>query len=678
MDLVAVCDRAVSRAQHTARLYSIPGVFDSLDAMLRSGLDAVHVLLPANAHIDSTRAILESGRHAFVEKPMGLQGADCRALVDLARQSRLRLAVNHNFLFLPSVERLRQDATDGTLGRIDHLAVNWLYPLGLVQSGPFDSWMLREPRNLFFELGPHLVSMMLDLVGVPERLHVIVGRPIDLPGGGRVFRHWRVSAEKGDTAIDLMLSVVPGMVDRSVNVRAHAANARVDLDRDLYVRDEPSGAALLFDNYMGPRRVAAQIRRGARETFIRAMKGTLAKAPAANPFTLSIGRSVERFYVTLAGEQDSRLEASFGTDVIEQCARIVAAAGIDARVSVAASQPKPRPAARSEVLVIGGTGFIGRHLVQRLIAKGCSVRVATRSSTSAQAALDGMPVEIVAGDLADAKFLDLALDGIETVYDLAKANGKTWDDYYRQDVLVTRNIAERAAALGVRRFIYTGTIDSYYSGGAGDVITSDTPLDPAIAERNHYARSKAACESILVAMHRAGKLPLVILRPGIVIGEGCPPAHWGVGEFLSETRMQFWGDGQHPLPFVLVEDVVDALVRALDTPGIEGQAFLLTDEPLLSGQDYVDQVGRAMGVRLRARPTSAWHLYLADLMKETVKHLIRHPNRRRPSYRDWKSRSHRARYDSSKTREMLGWQPAGSREALIARGIVAPVNQSLR
>ena len=57
---------------------------------------------------------------------------------------------------------------------------------------------------------------------------------------------------------------------------------------------------------------------------------------------------------------------------------------------------------------------------------------------------------------------------------------------------------------------------------------------------------------------------------------------------------------------------------------------------------------------------------------------MRHPNRRRPTYRDWDSRSHRARYDNSKAKDVLGWRPAATREALIERGIVAAVREAIR
>ena len=108
---------------------------------------------------------------------------------------------------------------------------------------------------------------------------------------------------------------------------------------------------------------------------------------------------------------------------------------------------------------------------------------------------------------------------------------------------------------------------------------------------------------------------------------------------------------------------------------IAGQAFLLTDEPLLSGRDYVDIISKESGTKLRAEPTPIWKFFIVDSFKEGAKNLIKHPNRKIPSYRDWDSRSHRARYSSAKTKEVLGWQPAGTKEKLIENGILAAVRE---
>jgi predicted dehydrogenase len=679
--LKAVCDVSRSRAAAAASAYGIPSMFTSLGDMLSAGVDAVHVLVPPQLHTELAGQVLQAGVHALIEKPMGLSSAACTEIADQAQDKGLCLGVSHNFLFMPAYERLRELLRDGTIGRLDHVSLRWLYPLGLVQFGPFNNWILRAEPNVLFELGSHLAAFMVDLVGMPEALHAVAANPIELPGAQRVFRHWSVVAHRGSTSVSLQLSATPGQIDRSVNVRGYAACARMDFERNTLLLEESVVNSGLFDALRQGRASGRSMQSQAWANFRRQFAGTLRKGPQANPFYESVGNAVAAFYRGLdAGQLDSRLDARFGARVIGVCEQIMQIAGV-------AATPRPlqvAPAATkaATVLVIGGTGFIGKRLVRALLAAGHGVRVLSRSRATAAFELEGLPVDVAEGGLHDAAAVSRAMQGIEVVYHLGKATGQRWQDYVEQDVEPTRVAAQCALDAGVRRFIYTGTIDSYDSAREGSVIDGLTPVDSRIGTRNHYAHSKAECERVLMEMHRnvgkGGSLPLVIFRPGIVIGEGAPPAHWGVGMFHSDSRVQYWGDGNNKLPLVLVDDVASALVLALDAPNIEGRSFLLTDDPLLTAREYVDAVSRYSHTRMRAVPTPIWRFALLDAAKELVKHAIGHPNRKRPSYHDWACRRHSARYDSTSTREALGWKPAGTREALIELGIEAAVRRYMR
>ena len=679
VEIGAVCDVSNARAAQAAAAFGIPQVFTALEQLLDSDCHVVHVLLPPFMHEEAAQRILCAGKHVFVEKPMGLSSEACRSLADLADERGLRLGVNHNFLFLPGYEALRRDASDGTLGALDHLTVNWLFTLGLIQAGPYDNWILGAEGNMLFELGSHVAAFASDLLGPLDEIRAVAAHPLELPGRQRVFRHWNAIGARGSTSVALNISVTPGQPDRSVHLRGSAAAAHLDFERDLYWLEQVRSNSAIFDQLHAARVQSRQIAGQGWRNLRKYLGATLARSPHNAAFQDSMSGSIATFYRTLHGAPDRRLDARFGADVIELCEQIVASAGAQPasppRAIVTEDVP---PVARPSVLVVGGTGFIGRRLVEVLARRGVGVRILTRNTRSARLALSGTAVEIVQGTHDDPAALARALDGIEVVYHLAKATGQRWQDYLDGDVEPTRVLAETALAHGVRRFIYTGTIDSHYSADRADVIDSDTPLDPKTARRNFYARSKAACESLLVRMHKERGLPLVIFRPGIVIGAGSPPSHWGVGMFHSDTRAQLWGDGDTRLPLVLVDDVAEGLALGLDAPGIEGQSFLLTDEPVLTAREYVAELESATRTRLSAAPTPIWRFFVLDLAKEGVKHLIRHPNRRIPSYRDWNCRAHRARYDSRKTREVLGWQPAGKREAIVARGIAAAVRQHFR
>jgi predicted dehydrogenase/nucleoside-diphosphate-sugar epimerase len=672
--LQAVADTSLPRAEDAARQFGFAHAFGSVHEIAGSDCDVVHVLVPPFLHVEIAEKLLNAGKSVFVEKPMGLSGAECRRLGALADAKGLRLGVNHNFLFLPGYERLRSAVRDGEIGRLDQISCSWHYELPQLSGGPFDVWMLSAPANLFFEIGPHLAGFILDLAGDVKTAAAVANRPVDLPTGQRAFRSWSVIGEGERANFTLSLSIKRGQEDRLVRVRGSGGSAQLDFGRDIYWEERAGSANPIFDSFAIAKSIGRQASRlaqvGRRRRIVAALRRSLDSAP----FSESMVRSIARFYVT--ADVDERHHWSFGARVIEFCEEVTRQAGARAPSSrpVAVAPTRKKLPARPTVLVVGGTGFIGRRLVEKLVANGVGVRVLSRSKASAAIALKGVPVDIHQGSHGSRETVRAALQGIDTVYHLAKCEGQKWDDYVRCDIEPTRVLGEAAAAVGVKRFIYTGTIDSYDSSSSARRITEETPLDARIARRNLYARSKAACEALLGELGRDRGLPLIVMRPGIVIGEGAGPQHLGVAHFMSDTDVNYWGEGANKLPLVLVDDVAEALMKAMDAPGAVGGTFLLTSPPLLSARDYVAEVSARSGIKARAAPHAASRYWLSDFVKELAKNVIRHPNRRWPSLHDWRCRAHVSVYDSSLTQEVLGWRPASDRETLVKAGIHGPVD----
>jgi len=261
------------------------------------------------------------------------------------------------------------------------------------------------------------------------------------------------------------------------------------------------------------------------------------------------------------------------------------------------------------------------------------------------------------------------MSDVEFVCHLAHAPAKTWQEYQEKDVQPTKLIGELCLELKVKRLIYTGTISSYYAGAGADTITESTPLDPQILRRDYYSRAKAVAEDLLMDMFRTRNLPLVIFRPGIVIGEHGNPLHWGVGRF-TQNVCEVWGDGSNPLPLVLNTDVAAALVRGVEVAGIEGKSFNLVDLPLVSARDYLEELQRHAGLKLSVIYRPIWQFYISDIMKWLVKVVVRHPDRVRiPSYADWESRTQKALFDCNRTRSALDWKPASDRQRILKEGV---------
>jgi predicted dehydrogenase/nucleoside-diphosphate-sugar epimerase len=688
VELVAVCDRFLSKAQALARHFGIPNVYGSLDEMLASeSLDAVHVLLPPNLHFDAARAVLESGVDVFLEKPMCDRAEDCDELVRIAAAHGRKLGVGHNFLFAPIYEKLRRDLQSGVLGRIDHLTITWHRPLPQILHGPHDTWMLRDPRNILIEIGSHLVSQMLDLTGDPSDLPaetpggitVRPSNPVNLANGRKFYRRWQVNAFAGPTAIELRFSFVPGFSEYAIEARGTLAAAAVDFERNTYTLDQHRPSDPDFETHAIVADRANSLKLQARQTLSKYIKSKLHLEARGNPYGESISRAMDAFYATSSAALDQRLDGRTGARVIALCARLGVLANLPADETVPWKAPHVAACAvPPRILVLGGTGFIGKELLRQLTAAGHNVRVLARGVAGIPADLrDSGMLDCVVGDVADKAALLRAMEGVDCVFHLARANVKTWSDYQAFEIEATRRVAECALEANVKRFIYTGTIDSYYLGANAEVITEATPLDPQIDHRNLYARAKAVSEAILTKMHREQGLPLVIVRPGIVIGRGGSPFHWGVGMWWSDAVCQIWGEGNNKLALVLVEDVAAGLILAMQAGGIEGLSFNLVADPSLTAQQYLDELDRAGKFKIQRHATPIFKFYLADMIKWAVKVAVRHPERRIPSYRDWESRSGKAVFDCSAAKSVLGWKPASDRAELIQHGIVEPLKEFL-
>ncbi len=171
-----------------------------------------------------------------------------------------------------------------------------------------------------------------------------------------------------------------------------------------------------------------------------------------------------------------------------------------------------------DILVTGGSGFVGANLVRELLKDGCDVRVLVRPSSN-RSALDGCDVELVEGDLLDPASLRRAAAGTRVVYHVA-ADYRLWapdpEVLYRTNVEGTRHLLAAAAEVGVARVVYTSTVGALGIPGDGRPGTETTHVSLADMV-GPYKRSKFLAER--VAEEWAGRgLPVVIVNPSAPVG----------------------------------------------------------------------------------------------------------------------------------------------------------------
>ena len=683
VELRAICDLRRSAAERFAVAHGVPGVYDDLGEMLaREDLDVVHVLTPPNAHIDPARAALEAGVDVLMEKPLAHTAAGCQELRRAADESGAVLATSHNFLFGSAYEALVRDVESGRLGHIDQIDIVWNKELGQVKGGPFGAWMLQHPSHILFEVAPHSFAHAAHLVGDLTDLSVDARDEVALPRGLRFYRRWEIRgwadahgggiAPRRTTSVRIRFGFDAGYPEHYVHVRGSNGTGRVDFEQNTYARQEHTPYLLDIDRFVNASRAALASVGQAGATLGRVVLAKAGLHPHDGPFAASIAGAVERFYATREGDLDARLDVDVAAGALALAERVAERAALPAPRGVAPHQSARD--VRPDTLVIGGTGFIGRALVRKLVEDGARVRVLARDPLGAPPELRRPQVELVRGDFTDEASVREALRGVAHVYHLARGFGNTWQEYLRWDVEPTKRLAELCVEAGVTRFFYASSIAIYDAGARGGVITEATAPVPDMLRANPYARSKAENERVLGELAETGGLPLVVFRPGIVLGRGGSPFHWGVAAWPYHSVCRLYGEGDNPLPIVLVDDVADAMVAARHASGVVGQSYNLTAAPCITANEYLDAFEERAGVRLRRVPVSAPRAYLAAMSKWVVKAAGRHPSAVRPSYVDQKGREFAAVFDASKAERELTWSPERRREVLVREGIWAPVD----
>jgi nucleoside-diphosphate-sugar epimerase len=234
--------------------------------------------------------------------------------------------------------------------------------------------------------------------------------------------------------------------------------------------------------------------------------------------------------------------------------------------------------------------------------------------------------------------------------------GESWADFQRDFVDGTAAVAKACRDFGVRRLIYTSSSAALYLGKSGAINESAGP-DPRPEVRSLYSRGKVEAERVLMRWHRDHGLPVVIMRPCIVVGRGGLFAHGGVGYWASDTHCIGWGPGKTPLPFVLVDDVARALSTAKDVPGIEGMSFNLAGDVRPSAAEFVRVIGERTLRNFHFRPCNLRRLQAIEIAKWALKAIVRKPGNAWPSYRDFASRAMISQIDCSTAKQILNWKP---------------------
>lgn len=266
------------------------------------------------------------------------------------------------------------------------------------------------------------------------------------------------------------------------------------------------------------------------------------------------------------------------------------------------------------VLVTGGTGFLGSHLVERLLAAGRQVTVVSRRE---QPALAARGVRVVVGSLHDAPVCADAVQGVSTVFHVAARVG-TWGryaDFYRDNVIATECLLAATRAAGVRRLVYTSTPSVVYNGRNFAGANESLPLTESCP--SPYPLTKAIAERAVLSVAGA-TLRTTALRPHLIWGVGDPHLVPRVLARARAGRLRIIGDGENHVDMVHVHNAVEAhllaeqALGAGELPGrATGKAYFITNGEPVGLWTWINALLTALG---EAPVTRKMPLSLAKLV----------------------------------------------------------------
>lgn len=666
--VVAVCDRDHWRAEETATLIKDARAYDNLGIMLENEKpDVVHVLTPPDTHAQIAIQSMQAGCHVLVEKPMALSLHEAENMLIASSRNSVKLCVNHNYLFKPSIRRARALVADGAIGRVVH--VNGFYGLSGEASAYGSNaggshWAFRLPGGAFTNFLPHLIYLLI----------AFMGDPCEVAGVTCLGEETRTPTElnvllQGATAIGtLCVSMRAKPYVKFIDIYGTEGIVHADLVREVCTIHKNMRLPRMLSKVLYNLEDCSQLAVGTMGNIVNVALGKMKSMPEMpvlfNEFYNCIRADAEP---PVSGQDGKRV-----TEVLEGIWSNAPRSLFNKPTSlVRRTNPLVAPVSQDRfcgrILVTGATGFLGRHLVSALAKRNADIVALVRDKSRVALDLE-QEAEIVCGDVRDPVSLATAMRDVQIVYHCAAVttNSVPWKSHYETNVLGTKNILEAAAKAGARRVVHVSSVVVYGLEGIQNSghVDEATPLARDPDDWAFYLRSKLEADRIAIQFWRECGLAVTILRLGILYGPGG-------GKSVGKGLMQLGaltlvpGSGNNKLPYTYIDNAVDALLLAAITPVAAGQVYNIVDDPQMSMRAWISENTGVTHDRTTVVPVPPFLLLgvAGVLERNSMSHHATTP----PKLSRYVIRSacRDIFYDTCKARQELGWTPQiKSREGL--------------
>jgi len=312
--------------------------------------------------------------------------------------------------------------------------------------------------------------------------------------------------------------------------------------------------------------------------------------------------------------------------------------------------------AKDPVLVTGASGFVGGHMVRRLVGAGVRVRGMVRDEKKA-GLVEELGAEVVVADLRDKDSLQRAVAGTRQVYgigSLFRQAGLPESVFHDVNANGVRRLFDCAIEAGVERIVHCSTV-----GVLGHVADPPGTEESAHNPGDMYQRTKLEGEKIALEYFRSGRMRGAVIRPAMIYGPG-DTRNLKMFRMIAKGLWFYVGDGRQRVHFVDVRDLVCAFQLAMDKGDLNAEVYIIAGERSVPLVEMVNAIADNLGVRrpwihLPVRPMQ----WLGSLCEAICTPLHINP----PIFRrrvDFFTKNRQ--FDGSKAARELGFKPSKSFE----------------
>ncbi len=652
--LVAIADINTDSASSFASKWKAEHIFKSAEELAKSGvIDAVHILTPPDSHAKLSALFLKHNIPTFAEKPVGTTQEDLNLLEQATAKSSAQFGVNQNSLFHPAFQKLLGILKSGELGTVTSVQVHYAAPLRQLESGQFSHWMFKRPINILLEQAVHPLAQVAQLIGTFNAVQTSTTPPLEIADGKAFYPTTLMNLQGQDASAQLHYSVGATYSRWNIDVLCSDGTVSADIISNRVVKNGRSKWLEATEHFSVGRDAAKQLKSQATRNFLTYAASMVGLKSRSDAFYLGMAASISNFYALLDGGNNAlTVDFPFAKSLVDAC--LVAS---DQMIEKDASPHKSAQRDKVDVVILGGTGFIGRYVVQRCVNEGMSVRVIARNIHNLPALYRHDLVDVISADMKDPDAARSSVSGTQKVINLAHGGGGASPQLVLKAMLGSAEAVFAACKeAGVERLIHMGSIAGLYLGNPKDVITGATPPDPMPNKRGDYAMAKALTDLRMLELNKEGGPSVTILRPGIVVGKGTPATHSGLGVFNNEQHCLGWSSGNVKLPFVLVDDVASATVACLDAKDIDGKCYNLVGDVCWTANEYMNALREETGRPFTYHAQSPRYITTIENLKILIKR-IAGKKQGFHNIRDFKSRAMYAPFNCSDAKVALNWHP---------------------